>query len=134
MDADKRPRWDDMQSWTSEPNAAGRVRKGGQTHCAHGGGDMTMRIVDWRPYRSVTYDNPPSGSGMGWFPAARTRMTFAVDGEGTRVTCQIQLLERSIRARLTIWMMSKMLPGMKARAADRLIALMAAQRAQASDG
>jgi hypothetical protein len=91
FDASRRHEWD------TELAPSTSMRLGGIVDCTHTDGcRVQQRIVDWRPFRYVSLENPPLGSGMRWFPATRTTVEFEPTETGSVVTHHIQVLSGGI--------------------------------------
>jgi len=103
------------QLWSGEENKwrrgarpTGRVGVGAQNHCAHGKGEMTETVMDWRPFDYVTLDKLDGSMLM------KQTMQFEPidDGQRTRVHEHLQIptmkLPRWLKRPMINFVMKKM--------------------------
>jgi hypothetical protein len=89
FDARRRRRWDRA--------TVGELRLGGAVECTHADGcRVRMRIVDWRPFRYVSFENEPVPFGRGWYPATRTTIEFEPSTRGTVVTHRVEVRQQGV--------------------------------------
>lgn len=61
------PRWNGATSFTISGKSGGRMGRGTVQHCAHGKHKTDMRLVDWRPFESMTVESTgPFGTTFHW--------------------------------------------------------------------
>jgi hypothetical protein len=86
-DPGKRMLWMEGVTWSAGERPGGRQGPGAVNHCAHSGGELRERILDWRPFHYYTCEGR-SGKLAYWMTG---RITPTADGSRAHITCKLQL-------------------------------------------
>jgi hypothetical protein len=105
-DPAKRNLWSEGVHWSPGRRPTGRTGTGAQNHCAHGAGDTTEIILDWRPFDYATAKSTENGKKS----MTETVRFEPLPGGGTRLHDAIQIhtsLPRPLRRLVARYMLLK---------------------------
>jgi hypothetical protein len=125
LEPDLRGRWDADAAWNIAPDDSGRRRVGAVALCSDRACSLSLKIVEWRPPSSVTFE---VGEVTGDDARPPMRMTLAFEDAGggtTRVVERIRSLDRGEAAMWFVERWRRDVPELRRSAAAGLAAILA---------